>query len=614
MHEQPFNLATFYLERARLSGPDTAIFHRCEGEWRSLTYAAWADKAVEIARGLLAAGVEPGSPVMVVSQTSQPWLLISWAVAFIGAVLVPVHQTLSQLDFEEIVGKVEPRFIFLGDPSLVARLGPMLYREGNKIAIMETECVVSDPQAGSRPFLRLEDVVASREEVVSLDQLIELGRESNHRDLNELARVSKPDSPALIVHTAGTQGEQKGVVLSNESLLYQARTLPSLLPISSEDVQLLFLPLSHILGVIAYLTSVGAGVPLALGGGMRSLLEDLRDIRPTFMVGVPRVYEKIVEKLGAVTAEFSTVWWELYSRGIKAGMKVAEARAKGRSADFASRIQLDLARRTVFQRCREMFGGRMRFLVSGGAALSDEVAHAVTAYGIPVLEGFGLTETAGATHLNRLDSARIGTVGKALPMVQTRIAEDGEVLLKGKGLMSGYMADEEATRAAIDENGWLHTGDLGTIDPDGSLRITGRKKNLIVTATGKNVVPSKVESALQAIGLISQVLVVGDGRSYLVALVTVSSGKLATWAAERSILYENVRKLRSDIRLYREVEEEIEKANARLAPYERVRRFAILDSDFSVDSGELTHDFKVRRKTVVRKYADVVDLLYSERY
>jgi len=616
MKGAPDNLASFFLDRARSSRDDKAILYRQDGGWTSVTYGEWAGRAMDVASGLHAAGVEPGTAVVVMARTSYQWLLISWAVAFVGGVLVPVHYTLSEADFEDVLDKVHPSFLFLGDPGLLARLGGLLSPMDGKVALIETECIVSEPRSGTRPFLRLEDVVSNREQVVSLEQVIGFGRASRiDVDVATLADCRGPDSAALVIYTAGTLGEQKAVVLSQASLLFQARTLASELPLTPNDVQLLFLPLSHILGVISYLTSVGAGAPFALGGGMRSLLEDLKDVKPTFMVGVPRVYEKIVEKLNSVTEEFSTWWWEAYSRGIKAGRKVQEARAEGRRPDLASRIQLDLARRSVFQRCREMFGGRMRFLVSGGAALSEELVSTVTAYGIPLLDGFGLTETSGATHMNRPASAvQSGTVGPPVPGVRTRIAEDGEILIKGAGLMSGYLDDPEATSCVIDEDGWLHTGDLGVIERDGCLRITGRKKNLIVTATGKNVVPSKIESALYSIPLISHAIVLGEGKSYLVALVTVSAGKLARWAAQNSILYDSVEKLRSDIRLYREVEAGIEKVNVRLAPYERVRRFAILDSDFSAESGELTFDFKVRRSVVIDKYQDVIDLLYMERY
>ncbi len=609
------NLALFYLDRAQRSIRDTAVVYRREGGWNSLTWGEWSRKSMLVAHALRRLGVKPGDAVMVAAPTSHQFLWVAWGVAYAGAVLVPTHPGLPEHEFREIVASVKPRFLFLGNPALLQRLRPVLGKYEGRIGVIATECIVGEADAGGRPFLRLEEVVTDRDEAISLPRLLSLGEElgGDRLGLPEGVEELGGDDPAMIIHTAGTLGVQKGVVLSHSALLYQARTLAFVLPVGPEDLQLLFLPLSHILGVIAFLTSVASGSAMAMGGGMRSLLEDLRDVRPTFMVGVPRVYEKVVDKMRSVVSDFSTVSWELYRRGLAAARSLEESADAGRKPELMARMQLELARRTVFPRCREMFGGRVRFLVSGGAPLSQEVAHSMKAFGIPLLDGFGLTETAGATHINRLDHSRLGTVGQPLPLVQTRIDSDGEVLLRGPGLMLGYLNDREATQCAVDDGGWLHTGDLGAIDSDGSLRITGRKKNLIVTAGGRNVIPAKIEHALHEIPHVSHAIVVGDGRPYLTALLTVSARRLSDWAAARNILYDNLERLRSDVRLYRDVEQSLEKVNSRLAPHERVRRFAILDSDFSVESGELTHDFKVRRRVVLERYRDVLELLYSEK-
>jgi long-chain acyl-CoA synthetase len=615
MPERHDNLASLFVERARESGPERGILYRTDQGWDAITYNEWAARAAAIARGLYGLGVRPGDRVLLVARTSVESLLVSWGITFVGAVLVPASHSLSSDDFRDLLALVKPKALFLGDPGLLSRLRSELAGYKGALGVLQTQCVLSEAGAGARPFLRLEEVVESREEVVSLEQLESHGGPSSRAvDLEKLMMSRRPEDPAVIIQTAGTIGEQKGVVLSNANLLFQARTLSFLLPVGPTDVQLLFLPLSHVLGFIAVVTSIAAATPLALGGGMRTLLEDLRDVRPTFMVGVPRVYEKIVEKLKAGMADFSAVWWEVYRRGLAAGRKVMDAQAEGRRPDPLSWFQLEAARRTVFQRCRELFGGRMRFLVSGGAPLAPDVAYTILSYGIALLNGFGLTESSGASHLQRFDHVRVGTVGPGLPMVQTRIAEDGEVLLKSPGLMLGYLDDADATARAIDGDGWLRTGDLGEIDPDGCLRITGRRKNVIVTGTGKNVVPARVESALLTIPLVANCLVVGDDRPYLGALVTVSAGRVAEWADSQGILFDNIDRLRNDMRLYKEIESQLEEVNKRLSPHERVRRFAILDREFSVDSGELTHDFKLRRRVVFERYRDVIEMLYRERY
>jgi long-chain acyl-CoA synthetase len=609
------NLAGFFRQRAHENGATPGILYRTEAGWESLSYAAWAARATTIARGMSRLGVEPGDHVMVVGRTTPEFLLVAWGVAMAGAVLVPASGSVAATDFAEMIAGTEPTMIFLGDPGLLARFRDVAKLPPQRTVVMEVQCVQSEPGSGSPPFLRLEDVVSSRDEVVSLEQLESHGGPGgNAVELEQRMASRRPEDAALIIHTAGTIGEQKSVVLTNAGLLYQARTLVSLLPLNSEDVQLLFLPLSHVLGYIAALSSIATGTPLALGEGMRTLLEDLQDVKPTFMVGVPRVYEKIIEKLVSGMSDFSAVWWELYRRGLAAGRKVLDAQAEGRRPNPLAWGQLEVARRSVFGRGREIFGGHMRFMVSGGAPLSERVAYTITSFGIPLLNGFGLTESSGASHLQRHDHVRIGTVGPALPLVQTRIAPSGEILIKGPGIMLGYLGDEAATALAVDKDGWLYTGDLGRIESDGCLRITGRRKNVLVTATGKNIVPGRIERKLMAIPLVSHCMLVGDDRPYLSALVTVGAVRITDWARRHGILCEDVRKLRSDMRLFKELEAEVEDMNKGLAPHERVRRFAILDTEFSVESGELTHDFKLRRGVISERYRDVIEMLYRERY
>lgn len=609
------NLAAFFRQRASENGPTPGILYRTEAGWESLSYAAWAARATTIARGMSRLGVEPGDHVMVVGRTTPEFLLVTWGVALAGAVLVPVSGSVAANDFAEMVAGTAPTMIFLGDPGLLVRFRDLSQLPPQRTVVMEAQCVQSDPGSGKAPFLRLEDVVTSRDEVVSLAQLESHGGPGgNAVELDLRMATRRPEDPAVIIHTAGTIGEQKSVVLTNAGLLYQARTLSSVLPVGPEDVQLLFLPLSHVLGYIAALTSIAAGTPLALGEGMRTLLEDLRDVKPTFMVGVPRVYEKIIDKLVAGMSDFSAIWWELYRQGLGAGRKVLDAQAEGRRPNPLAWAQLEVARRSVFGRGREIFGGRMRFLVSGGAPLSDRVAYTISSFGIPLLNGFGLTESSGASHLQRFDHVRIGTVGPALPLVQTRIAPSGEVLIKGPGIMQGYLGDQASTEQAVDKDGWLHTGDLGRVESDGCLRITGRRKNVLVTATGKNIVPGRIERKLSAINLVSHCMVVGDDRPYLAALVTVGAVRISDWARRNGVLCEDVRKLRSDMRLFKELESQVDEMNNGLAPHERVRRFAILDTEFSVESGELTHDFKLRRGVIATRYRDVIEMLYRERY
>jgi long-chain acyl-CoA synthetase len=560
-------------------------------------------------------GLKPGDTVMVVAETCPELLVLAWGVAFAGCVLVPLHSSIPEAEFKDALKSVRPSFLVVDGPQALQRLKRALRPLAGRVAIFYTSCVLSDAAPGARPMLRVEDVVSGRDDVLVLQQLEELGRGYRAaRKPEEIAETLSSDSPAMILHTPGTQGEQRGVVLSHGNLLYQARTLSLLLPVSSADTQLLFLPLSHVLGVIAFLSAVAAGARIAVGGGMRTLLEDLQDAKPTYMVGVPRVFEKIVDKTAVVTSDFSVLSKQLFKQGIDACNRMEERREQGLKPDVASFLLLEAARRTVYRRCSELFGGQIRFLISGGAPLGVATGQAIRAFGFPVLEGFGLTETSGATHINRVDAPKLGTVGLPLPGVEVRVAQDQEVLVRGPGVMLGYLEPDGEVLPGWDEDGWFRTGDLGTVDDRGYLRITGRKKNMIVTATGKNVVPSRLETAIStAIPMVSHCVVAGDRRSYLVALITLNPTVAAAWAEEQGIKTGSFDALRTDVRLYQHVERSIDVLNQGFAPHERIRRFAILESDFSVETGELTHDLKVKRAVVLKKYEHVCRLLYKER-
>lgn len=614
MAELARNLATFF-EGCVERSPDSTALHWKDGErWRQVAYGTLGDRARSVARGLVAGGIRPGDRILLASGTCLEWLVATWGSALAGGVVVPVSPLTPLEEMGHICQTTQPGFLFAEDPEVVQRFDSVWVPLKKRVAVFRKDCSVRDSSTGGGSHLRMEDLAQGKGRVLDMEQLARQGAFHRGRGGELLPGLSaEGNDVALVVHTPGTDGRPKGVMLSHAALLYSVRTLAYVLPVGPADLQLLFLPISHVLGLVSLLASHASGTPVALGSGVRSLLEDLRDIRPTYMVGVPRIYEKIVEKIDSVAADFTVVWREVYKRGIAAGKRECRLREAGGKVELGLRVQLDLARRTVFQRFRELFGGRMRFVISGGAPLSEEVGTTLEALGIPVLEGFGLTETSGATHLNRLDSRRVGTVGPALPMVETRIAPDGEILIKTPGLMSGYLEDAEGTSAALDDSGWLHTGDLGAVGPEGLLRITGRKKNLIVTATGENVVPSRLEAALEAIPLVSRCVVVGDLHSYLVALVTLNDRGVDRWALERGLEERSKKELRSNPDLYQEIERGIDRVNQRFAPHERVRRFAILDTDFSREDGELTDDLKVRRGVILARYRRLVDMLYEDK-
>lgn len=608
------HLAAF-LHRRALKSPDAvALRFRRGNEWESLSFDGWRLASLSLARSLREMGVRPGDRVLVICATRHEWAILAWATAWCRAVLVTVHPQAPLEEIRNVVETTQPRVAFLENPSVVQRAWPTLESQRGRICTFESDCVLADPPAGGAPYLRLQDLHLARDAVRLFQSLIQQGHSATEEEgsfLDEISDCSGSET-AAVFFTPGTL-KPKGVMLSHSALVYQANTLSYVLPISAADTLLLFLPFSHAMGVVSLLAAVAAGASVALGGGVRTLLEDLQSVKPTALVAVPRVYEKMADRLETMVEELPLVWREVVRWGIKAGREQQRSSQGGEQVEFLSKVQLDLAKRTIFPQFRDLFGGRMRFMISSAAPLRPEVALTLGALGLPVLEAYGLTEAGGATHINRLDAQRAGTVGQPLPMVETRIQPDGEIALRSPSLMQGYVHDQQATDETLVE-GWLHTGDLGTMSPDGYLSITGRKKNVILSASGKGISPLKVESLLAEIPLVANAVVEGEGRAHLVALLTLKPSVAAHWASEHGVSGTSLKELARSQELYRELERSVNRVNERLAPHERVRAFAVLDREFSVESGELTNDFKVRRPVVLQQHRDVIEMLYRERF
>lgn len=608
------HLATF-LHRRTLQTPDAvALRYKRGGEWSHLTFEGWRHSSLAVAQSLAEFGIGAGDRIVLVSSTRSEWAVLAWAVAWRRAVMVPLASMTPLDEVALVIESTAPKAVFVEDPAALQRLLPAFESLKGRIFCFDTECVLAEPLSGASPYLRLEQLKLDRDVVRPFQVLASPAIEAAELEalfLEELPEDAAAET-AAIFFTPGTL-KPKGVVLSHASLVYQARTLAYVLPISASDTLLLFLPLSHALGAVSLFASVAAGAPVALSGGVRTLLEDLQAAKPTVLVAVPRVYEKMAERLQTMVAELPLVWREVVRWGLKAGREQQRASQGGDEPDLLDRVQLDLAKKTVFPQFRDLFGGRMRFMISSAAPLSRDVAYTLGALGIPLLEAYGLTEAGGATHINRPDSMRIGTVGQPLPMVETMILPDGEIAVRSPSLMQGYWKEPIATQEAL-VDGWLHTSDQGTMSPDGFLTITGRKKNIILNASGKGISPQKIENLLREIPLVAHAVVEGEGRAYLVAVLTLKPSAAAEWAHEHGITSASLKDLARSQELYRDLERSVNKVNGRLAPHERVRAFAVLDREFSLESGELTSDFKVKRSVVLQQHKDAIEMLYRERF
>ena len=566
--------------------PDAVVFARRTGDgWDEVGAAAFLAEVRAVASGLVAAGIQPGDRVGLISKTRYEWTLADYAIWFAGAVTVPIYETSSP---EQIAW-------ILGDSGAVAVLA-----EGPAHTARVAECRPSLPD--------LRHVWSFEDDAVGT--LCALGADVSADELEARRTTATPLDLATIIYTSGTTGRPKGCELTHGCFMAELGVaVPELRELfEAEDAStLLFLPLAHVFARIVQIGAVKARVRLAHSADVTRLLPDLAEFRPTFLLAVPRVFEKVFNTASQrATAEGRGA---VFERAAETAIAFSRALERGR-VPLALRARHALYSRLVYARLRAALGGRCRYAVSGGAPLGDRLGHFYRGIGLTVLEGYGLTETTAAVTVNRPDALKIGTVGQPLPGTEVRVAEDGELLFRGRQVFAGYWHDEEATAAVLERDGWFHSGDVGEIDEEGFVRITGRMKEILVTAGGKNVAPSVLEDRVRAHPLVSQCLVVGDGRPFIAALVTVDPEAFPGWASAHGKsggIADHV----DDPELRAEIQRAVDDANASVSRAESIRRFTILPQDWTEEAGQLTPSLKLKRRVVVRQHRDEISALFS---
>ncbi len=552
-----------------------------EGDgWREVSWAEAARAVDELAHGLLALGIGKGDAFGMLARTRLEWSLLDLALAQVGAVAAPMYPSLTPAECCYIL-------------------------EHSKAV----GCLVENEE----DFARIEQ--ARPEHVYtpeSLDELRALGRGHAARDPAALdrarAQIGEEDLFTFI-YTSGTTGPPKACMILNRNYSEMVGMIDRLedffLP---TDVMLLYLPLAHNFGRLMHLLGAHLGFTIAFCSDPRRIAEIMPQVRPTVLPTVPRVLEKVHTAVAANFAEATGARRRLIDWALHVGRRSSALQQQGRPLPSALSVQRRLADRLVYSKVKGRLGGRLRAAISGGAPLAKEIAEFFHALDVLVLEGYGQTECTTASNVNRPDWFKFGTVGPALPGIEVKTAEDGEILVRGPTVFAGYFNDEEATRAVLPGDGWLHSGDVGEIDGDGFLRVTDRKKDIIVTAGGKNVAPQNIENSLKNVRWISQALVVGDRRPYLTALITLDEDEVKKWAAERGP--DEDLSQREDVQAL--IEEAVADVNADLAHFAQVRRFAILPRDFSAEENEITPTLKLKRRVCEEHFASEIDLLYAQ--
>lgn len=587
-----------FFNRVAASGPREAYRYPDENEnWLSLTWAETGDKVSRIAAGLVALGVEPEQRVAIASGTRIEWILADLATNVAGAATTTVYPTSVADDVSYILSDSDSHVVFAEDDEQVAKL-----REKRSELPSVSKVVVFDGEADG-------------DWVITLDELMELGEKYlvDHPDvLKERIAGTHGESLATLIYTSGTTGRPKGVRLVHDNWTYEGAAVAAPGSLTEDDLEFRWLPMAHSFGKVLLTSQLTIGFPCAVDGRVPKIVDNLAIVKPTFMGAAPRIFEKAYGRIVGMMVEEGGAKLKLFRWAEKVGLQVSRLERAGKPVPAGLRFQHRLADKLVFSKIRERFGGRVRFFVSGAAALSTDIAEWFHAAGVLVMEGYGLTETSAGSFVNSPDDFRIGSVGKPFPGVEAKIAPDGEVLIKGPNVMRGYHNLEGESASALTEDGWLATGDIGEIDADGFLRITDRKKDLFKTSGGKYVAPSHVEGAFKAIcPLASQMVVHGNDRNFCSALITIDPDA-AAWAENHGMAGRPYEEIVASDALRATIAGHIDQLNAKLNRWETIKKWAILDHDLSIESGEITPSMKVKRRVVEERYADILDGFYAD--
>lgn len=593
-------LGAMFFNRVEKYREHTALRFKKDGAWHDISWNEFGNRVEKMACGLLALGINPGDRVAILSENRPEWAITDFAVISVQGILVPIYHTNKAKQIEFILQDSSAKVLVVSKPSLLQEVLEVRQnlKDLTKIVLIEADGPLDIPQ-----------------DVMSFQNLLELGANQKSKcetKLRELIQTANEDDIVSFVYTSGTTGNPKGVMLSHKNFMSNVKSTSSIVEVEPHWVALSFLPLSHSLERMAghYLIIYNAGI-IAYAEGVNEVVKNLPEVKPDVMVSVPRLYEKMYAGILNAINEGSALKKKIFLWAVEVGKEWFYTNLEKRTPSLSLKLKHKLADKLVYSKLRELTGGRLRFFVSGGAALAKDINEFFHAIGLPILEGYGLTETSPVLTVNTFENLRLGTVGQPIPGVELKIAEDGEIMAKGPNVFKGYFNRPDATEEAF-RDGWFLTGDVGVIDADGFLTITDRKKDIIVTSGGKNVAPQNIEGLLATDNFISQAVVFGDKQKYLAALVIPDFQMLGNWAKENGITYSNRQELIQNPKVIELYNERIKELIKDLPSYEQIKKFALLPEEFSTETGELTPSLKVRRKVVQEKYAEIIGGLFEE--
>ena len=577
---------------------DIANWSKVKGVWESQTWGEYGANAKKIGQALLASGMNPGDKVSILSQTRLEWVMCDMAIMCIGCVTAPVYHSNTKEQVLYIAEHSDARLMFIEDQEQLDKILEIWGRLPN----VEKAVVFDAYHPKDLP------------NVTSFADFIETGIDDD--SFEQRIESSKPEEVISFIYTSGTTGHPKAGVINSDNVISMIKYLPDMLDIRKEDISLAYLPLAHIAErLLGHFLKLVYGNETAFAESIEDMPDNTRQVGPTIMFGTPRVYEKYYARISTGIGDATWVQKKVYNWSVETGRKRSELLSKKESIPITLKFKSAIAKFLIYNKIKDIFGGRIRFMISGAAPISPEIIHYFKWMGITIYEAYGMTETTGVISCNKPGFVKIGSVGQLLPETEVKIADDGEICVRAPQNIKEYYKNEEATNELLKpgSNGsfWLHTGDVGHIDEDGYLFITDRKKDLIITAGGKNVAPQNIENLLKTSPYVSQAMVFGDKKPYLTALITMDEDEIAKFARDHKLLYQDLANLSKKEEVHELYRQEVHLKNEKLASYETIKKFFILEEDFDQDKDELTPTLKVRRKVVTERYRDILENLYK---
>ncbi|MBX7149356.1 long-chain fatty acid--CoA ligase [bacterium] len=580
-----------------MRGNDVSIRFKEDGAWKTFTWNEVYSKVLDLIGALKKFGLKKGDRVCIFAKSCYEWTFTDLAIIGAGCVTVPIYESSLSDQAQYILDNCEAKAVFVGEATQLKKVKEVLSTLPHlKQIISFADVAKADKSDG----------------IYTMDELFILGAGQGKETFDKMKDELTADSEVSYVYTSGTTGPPKGAVLTHGNFIGEVVALKKMLPFNPSMENLTFLPLAHIFARMVQFAQIDIGFVQSYAESIDKILDNLSEVRPHILASVPRIFEKIHTRVLQGVENGSDTKKKIFNWAVRVGEKRSHYLVRGLMVPVTLKLKWAVAYKLVFSKLHDKLGGRIQYFISGGAPLSKTIGEFFHAAGFLILEGYGLTETSAAVTVNTPDAMKIGTVGKIVPGVEVKIAPDGEILVRGGLVFKGYYKRPEETKEAIDADGWFHTGDIGIIDTEGFLKITDRKKDIIVTAAGKNVAPQNIENLFKSDPMISQVMIHGDNRKFLSALITLNKDQVEGYAKEHKIPFQDYADLVKNEKIYHLIKTRLDEKNRQLAKYETIKKFAILESDFSIETGELTPTLKVKRKFTSTKYKDILDSFYQD--